>query len=591
MDAVKVQQEKYQSLLNTFKTIVGAEHLLLDPAMTKRYRSGFFYGFGDALCVVKPGSLVEFYKVVKACVDADVIVINQAANTGVTGGSTPWGNDYDRPIVIINTLRIDGIQLVNVDTDNPQAVCFAGSTLYRLEDKLAEIGREPHSVIGSSCIGASVVGGICNNSGGTLVQRGPAFTELACYCQLHKDGTFEFVNNLGIDLGNGTPEEQLEILEKGLYKKEDVYQPEGKLASSRDYKDVVNQVDEPSPSRFNADPRRLKEASGSAGHLAVFAVRVDTFAKPKRQQMFFIGTNNPQELTDIRRAVLTKFDGLPVLGEYLRRDSFDDALKYAKDTYFVLEKWGTKHLPKMYSLKDFYDRNFGKYSFLPSADTVLQFLGECLPNPLPQSMMDYRDKYEHYLILISAEDLIEPHYEWLTEYFKPENNRQGNFFKCSPEEHKKAMLLRFSVAGSLVRSRHVHRNETEGLIALDVALRRNDDEWHISYPPEVEEALYSTGCCAHFLCHVFHQDYLVKKGYNLDEIKDKILDYLRNRGAEYPAEHNVGHLYEAKPALRDHYKNLDPTNSFNPGVGKQSKAKYWGEPCGCGCDHHHEEAK
>ena len=39
----------------------------------------------------------------------------------------------------------------------------------------------------------------------------------------------------------------------------------------------------------------------------------------------------------------------------------------------------------------------------------------------------------------------------------------------------------------------------------------------------------------------------------------KLLDARR---AEYPAEHNVGHLYIAKPALANFYQKLDPTNSF-----------------------------
>ena len=49
-------------------------------------------------------------------------------------------------------------------------------------------GKNPHSVIGSSCIGASVIGGICNNSGGSLVKRGPAYTELALFAQLDRAG-------------------------------------------------------------------------------------------------------------------------------------------------------------------------------------------------------------------------------------------------------------------------------------------------------------------------------------------------------------------------------------------------------------------
>jgi D-lactate dehydrogenase len=47
------------------------------------------------------------------------------------------------------------------------------------------------------------------------------------------------------------------------------------------------------------------------------------------------------------------------------------------------------------------------------------------------------------------------------------------------------------------------------------------------------------------------------------------------RGAEYPAEHNVGHLYHAKPALADFYRAIDPTNSLNPGIGHTSKCAHW----------------
>lgn len=37
----------------------------------------------------------------------------------------------------------------------------------------------------------------------------------------------------------------------------------------------------------------------------------------------------------------------------------------------------------------------------------------------------------------------------------------------------------------------------------------------------------------------------------------------------------VGHLYFAKPALANHYRALDPSNSFNPGLGHTSKCVHW----------------
>ena len=77
------------------------------------------------------------------CVEKNIIVIMQAANTGLTGGSTPYGYDYDRPILIINTLLINDIHLLD---KGKQIVGFAGSTLFELENKLSEYNREPHSV-------------------------------------------------------------------------------------------------------------------------------------------------------------------------------------------------------------------------------------------------------------------------------------------------------------------------------------------------------------------------------------------------------------------------------------------------------------
>ena len=37
----------------------------------------------------------------------------QAANTGLTGGSTPYGYDYDRPILVVNTMLIDDIHIID----------------------------------------------------------------------------------------------------------------------------------------------------------------------------------------------------------------------------------------------------------------------------------------------------------------------------------------------------------------------------------------------------------------------------------------------------------------------------------------------
>ena len=72
-----------------------------------------------------------------------------------------------------------------------------------------------------------------------------------------------------------------------------------------------------------------------------------------------------------------------------------------------------------------------------------------------------------------------------------------------------------------------------------------------------------------------HQNYILKKGVDAKRLKQKLLKTFDDRGAEYPAEHNVGHLYKAGSDLKNFYIKLDPTNSFNSGIGKMSKKKYY----------------
>jgi len=379
-------------LVEKLKSIVGDKYTLTDPSRTLPYRQGARFGLGDALAVVIPGTLLEQWQVLKACVEADVIVITQSANTGLTGGSTPDGNDYDRPIVIVSTRRLDGIQVIE---NGDQVVCLPGSTLFHLEKELKKYHRGPHSVIGSSCIGASVLGGVCNNSGGALIQRGPAYTQMAVFAQLDEQGQLHLVNHLGIELGD-TPEDILQNLQNRVYTDKDV-NPNAGLGHDHHYCDHVRQIDADTPARYNADPARHYEASGSAGRLMVFAVRLDTFPLEENTAVFYIGTNNTNELDDIRRHILGQFKNLPVSGEYIHRDAFDIAAVYGKHLFLAIQKLGTDNIPRMYALKNFVDRIMSKIPFISGSfsDKFAVTVCKLWPNHLPKSMRDYRDRYEH----------------------------------------------------------------------------------------------------------------------------------------------------------------------------------------------------
>ena len=306
----------------------------------------------------------------------------------------------------------------------------------------------------------------------------------------------------------------------------------------------------------------------------IFAVRLDTFPKDAETKVFYIGTNDPAELTKIRRHILAHFNDLPIEGEYLHRVAFDIAEKYGKDTFLAIQYLGTRWLPTLFAIKGRFDALVERLSLLPSdlSDKILQAASWLFPNHLPRRMKECRDNYEHHLMLKMAGESIEHARRFLQSIFP---SVQGAFFECTKDEGERAFLHRFAAAGAAVRYRAIHRREVEDILALDVALRRNDPYWFETLPEDVAKPVIHKLYYGHFFCHVFHQDYIIAKGHNTLELEHRMWALLDRRGAQYPAEHNVGHLYEAKPALINHYKSLDPCNCFNPGIGRTSKSLRW----------------
>lgn len=248
-------------------------------------------------------------------------------------------------------------------------------------------------MIGSSCIGASVMGGISNNSGGALIHRGPAYTQLALYARIDEAGEIQLVNHLGVNLGDD-PMTILQRLDRGKFTDADLEHDPNRAASDHNYKLRVREIDADTAGRFNADPARLFEVSGSAGKVMTFAVRLDTFPKEAQTETFYIGTNDTAELTKIRRHILAHFSDVPVEGEYLHRVAFDIAEKYGKDTFLAIRILGTGWLPTLFAMKGRFDALAGRFGFLPRdlSDKIMQMASALFPRHLPKRMMQYRDK-------------------------------------------------------------------------------------------------------------------------------------------------------------------------------------------------------
>lgn len=562
--------EKGITIIPQLQQILSSEQLLISENDKAYYTRGFRVGHGQALAVAIPDSLLQLWEIIKVCVACDKIILMQASNTGVTGGSTPDGDNYDRDVVIISTRRLKGVQVID---NAQQVIAFPGSTLTELEKALAPHHKEPHSVIGSSCIGASVIGGVCNNSGGSLIRRGPAFTEKSLFAQIDDAGNLSLINHLGVFLGN-TPEEMIARLESQDYTigKEPDWQ--GKIWAD-DYAAVIRNVEADSPTRFNGNPQYLHDSSGSAGKVAVFAVRLSTFDRGDNTHTFYIGTNDENELIDLRRYLLQNLKELPQQAEYIHRNAFDLTVRYSKHVYWAIDRLGPEALPSLMAKKSHWDLRVKKAGFLPLnlVDKVLQGFNNLTPKRVAKRILDYRDRFEHHLMIKTESRYSAELMHCLTEFFA---NKSGQFFACNEREEKDAFLVRFGVGGCTVSyCDYMGIDTNQRLMAFDVALRRNDTQWRIVLPDHLKAQVLEDSCCGHFFCFVNHQDYILKEGVDSAAFKHEVLEYLDQRGAKYPAEHNVGHLYHASPKHELHLRELDPTNSYNPGIGKTSKNKYW----------------
>jgi D-lactate dehydrogenase len=552
------------AFLKTLRSIVGWQYVLTGDRRTAPYVKGFREGYGPALAVVKPDNLWQQWQVLEACIKADIIVVMQAANTGLTGGSTPVPG-CDRKTVVINTTRICGIQILEQQN---QIVALSGASLFDLESKLAKKGRLPHSVIGSSCIGASIVGGVCNNSGGALVERGPAYTELALFAEVDAEGNLRLVNNLDIDLGS-TPKQILTNLDRQNYAPQDI-KSTAKVASDKDYAIWVKDVSSNQPARFNADPRRLYEASGCAGKLAVFAVRLDSFAGNQKEATFFVSSNSADALQKLRIAMLTSNNPLPVSAEYIHQNILSLADRYGRDIVYLIRFFGSGFLPFFFRIKRQIDAVINKLPFLGKApvDKFVHYFFRLFPSPTPRFMALRNEQYKHHLLITEKDMGIEKTRALLHKFCLQENISAEEISKTQAES---AYLMRYACAGAAVQYGLIHDADVEHVVALDIGLRRNDDNWFETLPLEISHKLIHSLYYGHFLCHVFHQDYVVRKGEDPEQIKNQLLHLLDERGAQYPAEHNVGHHYIASPALSAHYKKIDPRNALNSGIGGTSK--------------------
>ncbi len=148
----------------TLTGIVGADHVLTDPQVTRRYETDWTGRFGGrARCVVRPADTGEVSQVVAACAAAAAPVVPQGGNTGLVGGGVPRGGE-----VVVSLARLHTV--APVDTDAAMVTVGAGATLAAVHAAAAAAGLA-YGVDFAARDSATVGGTIATNAGGVRVLR------------------------------------------------------------------------------------------------------------------------------------------------------------------------------------------------------------------------------------------------------------------------------------------------------------------------------------------------------------------------------------------------------------------------------------
>ncbi|CAE8635991.1 unnamed protein product [Polarella glacialis] len=558
--------EAQKQLPGKLAAIVGERQVSQNVSM-----KGATTGQGVALAVVRPGSLSEAVQVLRACVAADVAIVPQGAQTGLTGGSVPRESECDRPNVIINMRRLD--KILPLGEDGKQVLCFAGAGIFTLQERLKkEFNRDSHSVLGSIFLNPSVAAGVAFGSGGTQIHKGPVFTERALFCRIRKSGEVELVDTLGLTQAPG--DDVMSLLDaRSSLSAADMDPACKQPASWPNYPEHITTFDD-KVSRYNADTTGI-DCNRSEGKVMILATIHDTYPMPRESKVVWVACKDFATANLVKRKVaLAAPDCMAKTCEYIERQQFDVIDRAGRPLIKLIEMVGMQNLGSLWNLK-LQIENLP----LPFADVIcdkaLYWLNPLFPESLPKPLMQLGREFDHHLLIEMAEfgngELASLESQ-LQEFMA---TRPAGEVKChmleTSDEKTRAMLFRFAVQPAF--RTYCAGTGVQGLL-IDYAMPKN----FADYPELPKEHPVKTRClCAHFGCNVYHESLMFGPEVDVLVAKKAIKKAIEKAGGKLPAEHGHGIEYEAPAETQDRWRAMDPTNAMNPGVGCTSRLRWYGE--------------
>jgi D-lactate dehydrogenase len=156
------------------------------------------------------------------------------------------------------------------------------------------------------------------------------------------------------------------------------------------------------------------------------------------------------------------------------------------------------------------------------------------------------------------------------EDFREENGENAIVHECTSKSQKSSLDAFRFVAAPAFRTWCVGQ-AVQGF-SVDYALPKNGGQTpSLSSVAPLKRMRYS-----HFGCNVVHEDLAYAPGVDIHAVKMQLKKSVEHEcGGKLPAEHGHGTEYHAPEKTRQRWKDMDPLNVMNPGIGGlSSKYRY-----------------
>jgi D-lactate dehydrogenase (quinone) len=445
-------------------------------------------------------------------------------------------------------------------------------------------------------------------SGGTQCRKGPAYTERALYLKITENKwqqrIVQVVNTLDVD-GLEDREERLRqnyrpVMDSVPYRLDTFgkyikmgdhdmyYTTDGsqRAASDTNYAHRLTQLSDTAVNRSNADTHG-PDCCRCEGKVIVLATVHDTFPMPQSTKTFWVSFNSLTTAQQFREHVaLDNAEDVPITLEYLNKDAYDvideSGRFMANCTYWT--GLTSPLLRQMWNAKSYIEA-----SRPGLIDRALHYFNGYLPSVLPRPIQQMANEYEHHAIvtigeygngemerflkrmdkfIIDTDNASAPSAAPVgsspSETTKDPTTRRSNIkiYECqTPAESSSLSAVRF-VAAPAFRTWCV-AHDVSGF-SVDYALpSKSRSIPNVPIQP-LKRMRYS-----HFACNVVHEDIAYPiSDEDIDDIKHVFKAAVEaDCGGRLPAEHGHGTEYVAPPATQERWRNMDPLNVLNPGIG------------------------